>query len=178
METGQTVRRHGDLWLWDLPESERVAVAQTAMDELHAAVRPHFSGTLVVIVYDRYPAIGDYWQELDHSAWDEVQFQLFGEGNIEGLARYLDEQLAGYMNMVQRDGITHYTLAFSYGYREAWLQPGETFEQIEADLYRIFFEKVAALPVKPVGIGISAATIRTAEARALVRQKLAELAQQ
>jgi len=116
------------------------------MDELYEAVRPHFSGTLVAIVYDRYPVIGEYWQALDHSAWDEVQFQLFGEGNVEGLARYPDEQLAGYMNMVQRDGITHYSLAFSYVYRESPLQPGETFEQIEADLYRTFFEKVAALP--------------------------------
>lgn len=178
VEVGQTVRVFGDGWLEALSPAEQVALAQTAADELAAAVRPVFHGTLSVIVHDRYAAVGEQWKDLDLSAWDELRFSLFTEGDLTATERYLDEQLAGVAEIVARSGRPWIAQEISVdGDRHRELLPaGVRFEDIEADVYRMIFAKLRAMPVKPVGVGVTTGFIETPEAEAYVRAELEDIA--
>lgn len=181
IEPGQFVRSMGELWLDSLTEAEQISVTQQAIDLLYAAVRPEFTGTLTIINYDRYAATGNHWKQQNLSAWDQVHFALFTEADVEGTEAYLQEQLAGYLEMIQRDGITNWVL------NEVTVDParhqmsldqfgmGTQFADIESQIYQAIFTAVANLQVPPKGLTITAGNIITPAAEALVRKNFAAL---
>ncbi len=183
VEAGIMVRSHGDGWLDALPKTEQVALAQEIMDRLLAALRPVFSGRLTVAIYDKYSAVGDEWRALDVSGWDQVNFSVFTQGDLPYVEGILDRQLAGYMEIVGRsqtngqpvpwiageitvDGAGHMDVL------NEEIPPPPTFQEIEADIYAMIFDKLAAAPVKPTGIALAVGFIETDAARTLVQQKL------
>ena len=182
IEPGQFVRPYGDLWLDNLSDEEQIALGQQIIDSLYNAVRPEFSGTLMLINYDRFAAAGDHWKQLDLSAWDLVSFALFTEGDVEGTQLYLDEQLSGYAEMVARDGISNWTL------QEITVNPERhqrlldqqdgnvQFEDIEADIYQAVFDTIEQYPGFK-GLGFTVGNIVTPEAEALVRAKYESLSE-
>lgn len=180
IEPGQFVRAFGDQWLNDLSDDDQVAVTQQIVDELYTAVSAEFSGTLIVINYDRYAAVGDHWSEVDLSEWDQVHFALFTEGDVEGNEAYLDEQIDMYATIIARDGITQWAI------QEVTVDPaahslalsgtGTSFADIEEDIYQSLFDKIATLTTPPIGIGITTGYIETDAARTLVETTFADYA--
>ncbi len=182
VEPGQQLRAASDLFIDSMTEDEQVALTQQMIDKLFAAIRPIYSGTLILITYDRFEFY-PHMKALDFSEWDQVHFVLFTEGDAEGTAYYLQKQLAGYAEIVQRDnlqnwafqevtvnGDTHQILLDQY-------PPYYQFEDIEVDIYQVLFDAFDAMPVQAHGIGFTTGHIETEAARALVQQKLTEMNQ-
>jgi len=177
IEPGQFLRAFGDNWLGSLSEVEQIMLAQTIIDELAAALRPLFSGTLSIIIYDRYEASGQYWDQINLFAWDQANFVFFTEGNLQTTEHYLDSQLAGYMSIIQRSGIPWIAqgIAVDGNVHRRLLTNSEKFEDIEESIYRMIFEKISAQPVKPSGIGITVSFIETSAAKDYVKSALAQV---
>jgi hypothetical protein len=185
VEPGIVVRQNGGDWLELLPVEERVALAQEIVDSLLAALRPVFTGKLSIIVYDSYAAVGDEWNALDVSGWDQVNFVFFTQGDLLGTEMYLDRQIAGYMEILNRS--TTHGQAIPWVAQEvtvegdlhrstlSQLEPPLTFEEIEEDIYATVFDRLANAPVTPMGIGLTVGFIETEAARTLVQQKLAAI---
>lgn len=177
VEVGQFLRTVSDTWLDTLTEEEQVATAQQTADLLLAALRPVFSGTLSVISYDRYAAVGTHWEQIDLSAWDQVQFVLFTEGDVEATQIYLDEQLSGYRTMIERDGIERWLLqevSVIGDNHQRLLPAGVNFTDIEADIYTTVFNVVEQLADQPDGIGVTAGFIESQAAETVVKDYLSE----
>lgn len=181
IEPGQFVRAMGDVWLSGLSEAEQVSVAQQAIDLLHAAVRPEFTGTLTIINYDRYAAHGDHWKQQNLSAWDQVHFALFTEGDVEATERYLQEQLSGYLEIVQRDNLSNWVLSETTvnpaTHQRLLDQANEVvqFATIENQIYQALFTAIENLSVAPKGLTLTAGNIIGSDTEALVRSKFAAL---
>lgn len=178
IEPGHFVRAFGDAWLSSLSESEQISLVQTMIDELAAALRPLFSGTLSIIIYDSYAAFGQHWDQINVSAWDQANFVFFTQGNLEFTEQYLDRQLEGYMKIIQRSNIPWIAqeVTVDGNNHRRLLSQGETFEAIEEDIYRMIFKKLSEQPVKPVGIGITTGYIETPGAESYVRSALSNVA--
>ena len=184
VEPGQFIRSAGDGWLEDMTPEEQIAVTQQIIDSLYDAVRPEFSGTLIAINYDRYAAVGDHWKQLNFSEWDQVHFALFTEGDVEATQIYLDEQLAGYTEMVERDGLQNWVLhevTVDEEKHQRLLQEGETFAEIEADIYQAIFDAINNLPpdlTAPLGgVGLTTGNVQSEEAESIVRANYTLLGQ-
>lgn len=181
LEPGQFMRAFGDAWLDSLSDEEELALAQQIIDSLYAALRPEFSGTLAIINYDRYGAHGEHWQRLDLTAWDQVRFSLFTEGDVEATEYYLAEQLAGYQTMIARDNLSNWILQEitvnpdSHDILLRQMDPPVQFSDIETDVYRSLFDAIEALAIPPRGIGITAGNITEAATVTLLRERLAQL---
>jgi hypothetical protein len=180
VEPGQQFRALSDQFIDTMTPDEQVALTQQLIDTLYAAIRPIYSGTLILITYDRFEFY-PHMKALDFSAWDQVHFVLFTEGDAEGTQYYLERQLAGYAEIVQRDnlqnwvfqevtvnGDTHQRLLDQY-------PPYYQFKDIEADIYQVLFDAFDAMPVQPHGIGITTGHIETEAAMNLVQERLTEL---
>lgn len=177
LELERTIAAFGDQWLSSLSENERVTVAQTMNDELHAALDAVFSGALIGLSYDRYSANSGYWRNLNFSAWDMMHFALFTEGDVQATRIYLDQQINGYVEMVERDNITNWALqevTINPETHARLLPTGTQFSAIEAQLYQAVFDKINTLNTKPMGISITAGHIQTEAAATLVRNQLTE----
>ncbi len=175
IEPGVFLRTFGDDWLSSLSPAEQVTLVQTMIDELADALRPLFSGTLSIIIYDRYAAFGQHWDQIDLSSWDQANFVFFTEGNLATTQQYLDEQLAGYMAIIQRSNIPWIAQEVTVSgdtHRRLLLAEDGTFESMEEDIYRMIFTTLAAQPIKPVGVGITTGYIETSGADAYVRSAL------
>lgn len=180
IEPGIFLRTFGDDWLDDMSTGSQVILAQTMIDELHDALRPLFTGTLSVIIYDRYAAFGQHWDQINLSEWDQANFVFFTEGNLEATQRYLDDQLAGYMAIVQRSDIPWIAQEITVDgdvHRNLLEGSDPTFEAIEEDIYRMIFETLADQPVKPIGIGITTGYIETSGAATYVHDALEDIAE-
>ncbi len=180
IEPGQFVRAFGDQWLSGLSNDDQVAVTQQIVDELYDAVSAEFTGTLIVINYDRYAAVGNHWSEVDLSEWDQVNFALFTEGDVEGNEAYLDEQIDMYAAIVARDGISQWAIqevtVDPSAHTSALTDTELTFADIEEDIYQSIFDKIATLTTAPIGIGITTGYIETDAARTLVETTFADYA--
>ncbi|MDX1492107.1 MAG: hypothetical protein R3332_12555 [Pseudohongiellaceae bacterium] len=178
IEPGQFVRAYGDLWLEDLSEDEQITLAQELIDSLYDAVRPEFSGTLVITNYDRFSAVGDHWKRVDLSQWDQIHFSLYTEGDVEGTEYYLAQQLSGYEEMIERDNLStkaQLDIVVNPSAHQALLDqlPGNVqFADIEVQIYQSVFSAIEDFPALN-GLGISVGNIVTSEAKTLVRQVLA-----
>lgn len=171
IEPGQFLRAMGDSWLDALSEEDQIATAQQAIDELYDAVRPVFSGSLILINYDRYAAHGDHWRNLDLSEWDIVYFALFTEGNVEATENYLSEQLDVYTTMIARDNIDNWLFGVTVDQdvHERLLTEGESFDAIEADIYNAIFTAADQLSIPSNGITVPVGAIQTDAAEQVTR---------
>lgn len=171
----------GDLWLDDLSDDEIIAVTQQLVDKLYNALRPVFSGNLVLISWDRFD-FGEYWKQLDYSDWDQVNFVIFTEGDVEATELLLESQLNGYMEMVERDGIEQWVLQeitanpVTHQRMLDQMDPPVQFNDIEAGVYEAIFDAIDAMRIKPKGIGVTTGHIQTEAARQLVYDRLSALA--
>ncbi len=179
VEPGSMIRSFGDDWLDDMTTGAQVTLQQTMIDELAAALRPLYSGTLSIIIYDRY-AFGQHWDQINVSAWDQVNFVLFTEGDLTATEMYLDDQLEGYQTIIERSGIPWIAqeVTVDGDYHRNLLGPSDpTFEEIEEDIYRMIFTKLSEQEIKPIGIGLTTGYIETEGAETYVRQALADVAE-
>ncbi len=67
------------------------------------------------------------------------------------------------------------TIAYEKGDRVKARKHFDEKKSGEADVYEMVFEKLSGAPIKPVGIGLTVGYIETAEAKALVQEKLATI---
>lgn len=181
LEPGQFMRALGDNWLEDLSDAEELALAQQIIDSLLAALRPEFSGIIAITNYDRYGAHGEHWQQLDLSAWDQVRFALFTEGDVEATEIYLAEQLASYQIMAERDKLSNWVLQevtvnpASHARLLQSMEPPVEFATIETDIYRAIFDAIDNLSIPPRGIGMTVGHIVDPDSAVLLRERLAIL---
>jgi hypothetical protein len=130
-----------------------------------------FSGSLILINYDRYAAHGDHWRNLDLSEWDIVYFALFTEGNVEATENYLSEQLDVYTTMIARDNIDNWLFGVTVDQdvHERLLTEGESFDAIEADIYNAIFTAADQLSIPSNGITVPVGAIQTDAAEQVTR---------
>ncbi len=176
VEPGVFVRSMGGDWLELLSDEEQVSLAQTAIDNLHDAVRAEYSGMLTLINYDRYAAFGEHWKNINLSDWDEVQFILFTEGNVEATQAYLQDQISTNVEMVLRDNIQGhicFDVAVNRSSHERLLNESDpSYDEIEVDIYQAFFDAIDNLQIQVDCLGIEAGSIETTAARTLVTEQL------
>ncbi len=171
VEPGIMLRSMGEDWFDAMEPAAQTQLAQQAIDSLYEALRPVFSGTLVVIVLERW----EFYQSLhsvDYSEWDQVNFVLFTEGDVEATQNYLANQLALYQEMITRDGIEYWVLqelTVNPITHERLLPAGVEFEDIEADIYQAIIDAIGSLELPLNGIGITTGHILTDDAKVLVQ---------
>ena len=152
--------------LQKLPPAEQVALVQWLIDELRAAVRPHYGGVLLAYSYVRYGIGDDHWMDLSYAGYDEVAFPLIPECDVEGLRKYVHDQMLGYARIVERSGIPWRVSELDIVRKLFETSCGRDFEAIEADLYREAFRILddPPMPSKPIGVSVLAKEVTTAAA--------------
>lgn len=153
-------------WFDVLSEEEKLAIGQEFIDRVYDTVRPRYNGVLVASSYTRYTVTGDFWMNLSFAEYDQIDFAIFPQCDLEVTEAYVDDQLENYMTIVARDSVP-YMISELTVYRESLFEnacPSFDFEANEAALYQLVFDKLDALPIAP--IGLSAGTPHTDDARA------------
>lgn len=138
----------------DLSESEAIQLAQDFIDEIHAAVAPHFNGTLSITSVSRYDSMDDPWNAIEMSAFDQIAFGLFPECNMSITQSYLDRQIANYEIIIARDQVP-------WVFSEVFINPDlynmeaciDNFASIEADLVNAVIDTMEDTVTPPVGAG-------------------------
>lgn len=138
----------------EMPESDAIQLAQDFIDEIQAAVAPHFQGTLMIASVSRYESMDDPWNALEMSAFDQIAFGLFPECNMSITQSYLDRQIANFEAIVERDQVP-------WVFSEVFINPDlydmqgciDNFAAIEADLVNAVIDTMENSSTPPVGAG-------------------------
>lgn len=139
----------------DLPDAEQVQLAQQLLDTVFSAVRPLYSGRLVVHSYRNYTGPTDPFVGLYFKDWDEVHFSLFPMCDLAYSKEVYDKQLGIYVEIAQRDEI-----AWGIGEFESFKHnfncdgQGNIHDQIQDQLYGEFFQRITSITPAPVNIGV------------------------
>jgi len=152
-----------DEFLYSLPHSEQIELAQWYLDTIIEGVRKHFYGMVWVASYANYddghpdfpatgmnPTFGSHWEDLSFAAADHVSFTLDATCDFAQVRRYFDVQFDAIMRIVQRDGVTWHTYA---GIPENF--QGPTYvkeckdEYDEIGMHEWLFAKLDELPLQP-----------------------------
>ncbi len=165
LEVEQLANGLGD-WFEVLSEQEKLAIGQEFIDRVYEVVRPRYNGVLVASSYTRYTLTGDFWMNLSFAEYDQIDFAIFPECNLEVTEAYVDDQLENYMAIVTRDSVP-YMISELTVYREKLFEnpcPSFDFEANEAALYQLVFDKLDALPIAPIGLSAGAPHTENAKA--------------
>ena len=157
-------------FLWNLPSSEQLELAQWFLDISLQEVRKYFNGMLWVTSAANFdsghqdfpgtglnPSFGPHWKNISYAAADHVSFTLSTSCDFAHLERYLDIQIDTIMEIVQRDNVTwgsfpeiskrHYGPAFKKGCKDE-------FNDREVEMWQLYLSKLDALPVQPYFLSI------------------------
>jgi len=150
-------------FLWELPTSEQVSLAQWYMDTVIPVVREHFSGTIWVdsnIMYtpsNLNPTYGAHWRELSFAEFDHVSFTLDGTCDFVEVNRYFDSQFDAIMSIVKRDKITWSAIVGIPKDKHGPLfRPGcrPDIEEREVEMWESVYSKLDALDIQPYFLSI------------------------
>jgi len=158
-------------WFGAMSDSQQLAFAQEVVDDIHDAVRPHFTGTLIAHSAQRYAADSsdDFWENLSFSEYDEVHFALFPNCDLANTESYLDRQIGHFTTQAARDGIPWQVAELTVA-ENVFTACGFDFatNDNESAIYNLVFSKLDAASPPYAGVQIGAASISTSAAQTTV----------
>lgn len=152
-----------------MSQDEIVAFGQALLDQIAAAVRPHYDGVLVAHTYNSVAGQDTFLAQMTYAAFDILYIALFPQCDIATTESYLDDQLDYYMPIIQRDGLAWQASEITVFPHLFDACDNVNFADIEAEIYQTVFSKLDAAAVTPVGVQIGAYTLETEEAKQVIR---------
>ena len=157
-------------FLYNLPKSQQVELAQWYLDIVIAEVRKYFKGYIWVASNVHYddghpdfpgshlnPTYGQHWKNLSFAEADHVSFTLDGSCDFKHVERFLDVQFEAIMEIVKRDNVTWSALP---GFFKRSQGPEfvkgckDEFDSREVEMHQIYISKQETLPIKPYFLNI------------------------
>ena len=157
-------------FLYNLPKSQQVELAQWYLDIVIAEVRKYFKGYIWVASNVHYddghpdfpgshlnPTYGQHWKNLSFAEADHVSFTLDGSCDFRHVERFLDVQFEAIMEIVKRDNVTWSALP---GFFKRSQGPEfvkgckDEFDSREVEMHQIYISKQETLPIKPYFLNI------------------------
>lgn len=155
-------------------DSEKIAFAQSVIDEIRDAVRPHFSGTLVAHSYHNYWQAGTIWNQLSYDGFDEIHFAFFATCDVESTSNYMDAQLENYQIVIENSGdIPWQANEISVG--DNLFNCDTSLADIEQQVYQTIFEALIDAENPPVGLSVATIEILTDDARQYIQSYFGDL---
>lgn len=159
-----------------LSASEQVALSQELVDSIANAVRPHYTGKLIVGSYLNYALHGTHWNAMDYSKFDIAAFTLVPRCNVPTgtmplatqLGDYFDSQITNLQTVVTNsNGMPWMVFEFFAapgGFFDCGYYSEDAFKTIEDSIYQIGFSKIDGVTPAPVGITLDKEKIYSPEA--------------
>ena len=157
-------------FLYNLPKSEQVELAQWYLDKIIIEVREYFKGFIWVASNIRYddghpdfstshmnPTFGQHWKNLSFAGADHVSFTLDGSCDYRHTERFFDVQFDAIMEIVKRDNVTWSAIPGlhrkSFGPEHISACKDE-FDSREVEMNKMVISNLEALPIKPYFLNI------------------------
>jgi hypothetical protein len=139
----------------ELPVAERVALGQWLVDEILAAVRPHFQGLLLATSYTRYEVTGEEWSRLSFKGWDALAVGVFPECDLETTRSYMAKQMPHVRKVLEASGGIPWWSGEIFVNPQLFVKPAcltaERYWNEEPKIYQAIIDAIEAEPVKPSG---------------------------
>lgn len=151
-----------------MSDNEKIQFAQTVIDEIRDAVRPHFTGTLVAHSYHNYWQAGTIWNQLSYDGFDEIHFAFFATCDVESTSAYMDAQLQNYQMVVENSGNLPWQ-ANEISVGDHLFNCDTPLETIEQEVYQTIFEKLMNANNPPIGLSVATVEILTDDTRQYIQ---------
>ncbi len=151
-----------------MSDNEKIQFAQSVIDEIRDAVRPHFTGTLIAHSYHNYWQAGTLWNQLSYEGFDEIHFAFFATCDVESTDHYMDAQIENYQIVLENSGNLPWQ-ANEISVGDHLFNCETPLVDIEQQVYQVMFEKLMNSDKPPIGLSVATVELLTNEAKQYIQ---------